>query len=61
MKVKDEWLELRVKRYEDGKFQAYEALTDERFDSANWTEVQQWIINLLDNVSLKIEEMTGEA
>jgi hypothetical protein len=54
MKVIASWLDLKVNQYEDGNFEAYEALGDERFESDNWQDIQDWIENILDQIAQKI-------
>ena len=46
MKVIADWLELRVRQFDDGTFEAYEALTDDRKEGT-WKEVRRWIENEL--------------
>ena len=46
MKVIADWLELRVQQYEDGSFEAYESLTDTRYEGT-WEGVREWIENRL--------------
>ena len=53
MKVIAEYLDLKVVRYEDGKFEAYETLEGGRIESVSWQDIRSWIINLLDNIELK--------
>lgn len=55
MKVTEEWLDLRVKRYEDGNYEAYEALGDSRFETDNWDEMKRWLRTLINNVTLEVE------
>lgn len=50
MKVIAEWMELRVKQYEDGKFEGYEALGDQGKEGT-WEEVRKWICGqLMDEI-----------
>ena len=55
MKVTEEWLDLSVKRYEDGNYEAYEALTDRRRETDNWPAMRQWLRDLIDETTLEVE------
>jgi len=57
MKVTADWMELRVKQYEDGSFEAYEALTDTRCEG-DWERVRNWIENFLATTETAIQEAT---
>jgi hypothetical protein len=56
LKVINEYLELRVKQYEDGMIEVYDAIGDERKESESWQEIKDWIINLLDNMENECPE-----
>jgi hypothetical protein len=56
MKITENWLQLKVNRYEDGNYEAYEALTDNRFVTPYWSCMQEWIRKLIDETTLVIEE-----
>ena len=43
MKVLAEWLDLKINKYEDGKFLAYEALSNEQCESANWDDIVEFV------------------
>ena len=50
MLVKAEWLQLRIAQYEDGTYEAYDDLSDERFESDSWLEVSEWVTQLLRDI-----------
>jgi hypothetical protein len=54
MKVIADWLQLTVKQYEDGNFEAYEVLTDKRREANNWSDIADWIISILDDISREV-------
>ena len=57
MKITETWLELKVNRYEDGNYEAYEALSDSRCESSNWSTIRQWLQNLIDDTTLEVEAL----
>jgi hypothetical protein len=57
LKVVAEYLELRVKKYEDGKYEAYEALGDHSKESVNWQDIKDWIINQLEDLEKECPEL----
>jgi len=57
MKVTEEWLDLEVKRYEDGNYEAYEALTDQRKETDNWNAMRQWLRGLIDDTTREVEAL----
>ena len=57
MKITETWLELKVNRYEDGNYEAYESLGDTRFETDNWSSMRQWLRNLIDDITGEIEAL----
>ena len=57
MKKTEEWLELKVARYEDGNYEAYEALTDRRFETSDWGAMRQWLRDLINDTTLEVEAL----
>ena len=55
MKITESWIELKVNKYEDGNYEAYEALTDRRFETKNWSSMRQWLRELIDDTTLEVE------
>lgn len=55
MKITETWLELKVNRYEDGNYEAYEALSDSRFETSNWPAMRQWLWDLIDDTTSEVE------
>ena len=55
MKITETWLDLKVNRYEDGNYEAYEALSDSRFETENWSAMRQWLRNLIKDITFEIE------
>ena len=55
MKITESWLELKVNRYEDGNYEAYEALSDSRKETKNWSTMRQWLRDLIDDTTLEVE------
>lgn len=55
MKITEEWIDLKVNRYEDGNYEAYEALSDSRFETGDWSSMRQWLRELIDDTTLEVE------
>ena len=51
MKITETWLDLKVNRYEDGKYEAYEALSDSQYETANWNSMRLWLKRLIEDTS----------
>lgn len=62
MKITENWLDLKVNCYEDGNYEAYEALSDSRFETGSWSAMRQWLRDLIENTTSEIEatRMRGE-
>jgi len=58
MEGKTEWVELRITSYEDGKFEAYEALTG-RLCGGSWEAVRNWAENILAETETEIKGRQG--
>ena len=54
-KVTADWLDLSVKAYDDGTYEAYEALQGDRYEG-NWPQVRRWIERLLDTTETEITQ-----
>ena len=54
MKITECWLKLKVDKYEDGNYEAYEALADSRKESTNWEDIADWLHNLIDETTKEI-------
>lgn len=57
MKVTEQWLDLEVNRYEDGTYVAYEALSDSRHETDNWSNMRQWLRELIDDTTSEVEAL----
>ena len=57
MDIIAEYLNLTVKKYEDGNYEAYEALGDKRFESSRWADIKNWIISQLDALESECPEL----
>ena len=55
MKVKADWLDLKVTEYEDGRFEAHEALTNTSHEG-DWESICGWIEKLLASTEAEIEK-----
>ena len=58
MKVKADWLDLKVTEYEDGSFEAYEALTNSSHEG-DWESICRWIENLLNSTEIETKQTEG--
>ncbi len=58
MNIVESWLELKVDKYEDGNYEAYEAMTDTRIESADWEDIAKWLHRLIDETTEEIERKT---
>lgn len=60
MKVIADWIELKVKQFDDGSFEAYETLTD-GWCLGTWDEVRNWIEKrLLTKTEDEINKSKGD-
>ena len=57
MNITETWLDLKVNHYEDGKYEAYEAESDSRFETANWSSMRLWLRRLIDDTTLEVEAL----
>ena len=55
MRITESWLDLKVNRYEDGNYEAYEALSDSQYETSNWCAMRQWLRQLIDDTTCEIE------
>jgi len=60
MKVTEAWLDLKVNRYEDGNYTAYEELSGDRFETSSWPVMCQWLSDLIEGIG-ELVELTEEA
>jgi len=59
MRVKADWLDLKIREYDDGQFEAYEALTDERC-AGTLTEVLEFARSLLEETNFTVAKAEGK-
>ena len=57
MKITENWLDLKVNRYEDGNYEAYEALSDSQYETSNWSAMRQWLRQLIDDTTSGVEAL----
>ena len=57
MEVTEDWLDLKVKRYKDGNYEAYEALSDSRFETKSWSAMRQWLRTLIDDTTAEVDAL----
>ena len=43
MEITEQWLDLRINRYTDGNYEAYEALSDNRFETPSIISLEKWL------------------
>lgn len=54
LEITESWLDLKVNRYEDGNYEAYEALSDSRYETDNWSSMHQWLRRLIEDTSSEV-------
>jgi len=57
MKITESWLDLKVNRYEDGEYEAVEALSDTHYVTPNWSAMRQWLRQLIDDTTTEVEAL----
>jgi len=57
MKITESWLDLKVNHYEDGNYEAHEALSDSQYEADNWSSMRQWLRELIDEITTEVEAL----
>lgn len=51
MEVIADWIDLKIRQYEDGKFEGYEALGDQRMESGDFEDIKEWAIRIIEETA----------